>query len=138
MKNLTARLRLLTPLPPPEPTAEEIIFAQRALTRFHIAPLPAGYISFLKDCNSVAAEGSSLFGILPAPENPRDIVNANIAWRLPGAAFQIILGENEFDLLIYNHRAGCYQIIDKEDLEVLEEYSELEKAICNILKIGHD
>lgn len=138
MKKLTARLRLLTPLPPSAPSAEEIIFAQRALTRFHIAALPAEYVSFLKDCNAVAAEGSCLFGILPAADNARDIVNANIAYNLPDKNFQIILGENEFDLLIYNHRTERYQIIDKEDLEVLEEYSELKKAICNILKIGHD
>ena len=47
----------------------------------------------------------------------------------------IILGVNEMDYLGYNHKWQVYQIIDKDDFEVLEEYHELTAALNDILKI---
>ncbi len=135
LEKLAARLRNLSAANAPLPGKKDFIFAERALVRKNIPLLPPAYVDFLKNCNSFRGEGCALFGILPGTQNSLDIVNINFAAFLPPEKEVVILGENEFDFLVFCKTSGTYLIIDKEDLEVLEEYTELEKAICNILKL---
>ena len=71
------------------------------------------------------------------PENPEfpDLLRLNLRVRHPLCRDLIILGVNEMDYLGYNHKWQVYQIIDKDDFEVLEEYHELTAALNDILKI---
>lgn len=118
----------------PEFSAENLIFAQRALNRLFIAPIPQEYIIFINLQNSFECSGCRLYGILPGNGNPLDIVNANLCAGLPDSNKKIVLGENEFDYLVFNYDCDAYQIVDKEDFEVLEEYTDLETALNHILK----
>ena len=36
----------------------------------------------------------------------------------------LLLGYNEFDLLIFNYATKKYQIVDREDFDVIDEYNE--------------
>lgn len=113
----------------------QIIRCQKQLKQNNIAPVPDEYLQLLRFSNGLRGNGSLLAGIYP--ENPEfpDLLRINLRVRHPLCRDLIILGVNEMDYLGYNHKWQVYQIIDKDDFEVLEEYHELTAALNDILKI---
>lgn len=116
-------------------TPAQIIRCQKQLKQNNIAPVPDEYLQLLRFSNGLRSNGSLLAGIYP--ENPEfpDLLRLNLRVRHPLCRDLIILGVNEMDYLGYNHKWQVYQIIDKDDFEVLEEYHELTAALNDILKI---
>ena len=116
-------------------TPAQIIRCQKQLKQNNIAPVPDEYLQLLRFSNGLRGNGSLLAGIYP--ENPEfpDLLRLNLRVRHPLCRELIILGVNEMDYLGYNHKWQVYQIIDKDDFEVLEEYHELTAALNDILKI---
>ncbi len=116
-------------------TPAQIIRCQKQLKQNNIAPVPDEYLQLLRFSNGLRGNGSLLAGIYP--ENPEfpDLLRLNLRVRYPLCRDLIILGVNEMDYLGYNHKWQVYQIIDKDDFEVLEEYHELTAALNDILKI---
>lgn len=116
-------------------TPAQIIRCQKQLKQNNIAPVPDEYLQLLRFSNGLRGNGSLLAGIYP--ENPEfpDLLRLNLRVRHPLCRDLIILGVNEMDYLGYNHKWQVYQIIDKDDFEVLEEYHELTAALNDILKI---
>ena len=116
-------------------TPAQIIRCQKQLKQNNIAPVPDEYLQLLRFSNGLRGNGSLLAGIYP--ENPEfpDLLRLNLGVRHPLCRDLIILGVNEMDYLGYNHKWQVYQIIDKDDFEVLEEYHELTAALNDILKI---
>lgn len=116
-------------------TPAQIIRCQKQLKQNNIAPVPDEYLQLLHFSNGLRGNGSLLAGIYP--ENPEfpDLLRLNLRVRHPLCRDLIILGVNEMDYLGYNHKWQVYQIIDKDDFEVLEEYHELTAALNDILKI---
>ena len=114
---------------------QQIIRCQKQLKQNNIAPVPDEYLQLLRFSNGLRGNGSLLAGIYP--ENPElpDLLRLNLRVRHPLCRDLIILGVNEMDYLGYNHKWQVYQIIDKDDFEVLEEYHELTAALNDILKI---
>jgi len=116
-------------------TPAQIIRCQKQLKQNNIAPVPDEYLQLLRFSNGLRGNGSLLAGIYP--ENPEfpDLLRLNLRVRHPLCRDLIILGVNEMDYLGYNYKWQVYQIIDKDDFEVLEEYHELTAALNDILKI---
>jgi len=116
-------------------TPAQIIRCQKQLKQNNIAPVPDEYLQLPRFSNGLRGNGSLLAGIYP--ENPEfpDLLRLNLRVRHPLCRDLIILGVNEMDYLGYNHKWQVYQIIDKDDFEVLEEYHELTAALNEILKI---
>ena len=116
-------------------TPAQIIRCQKQLKQNNIAPVPDEYLQLLRFSNGLRGNGSLLAGIYP--ENPEfpDLLRLNLRVRHPLCRDLIILGVNDMDYLGYNHKWQVYQIIDKDDFEVLEEYHELTAALNDILKI---
>ena len=114
---------------------KKIILCQKELTQNHNAMIPEDFLGLLHNFNAVAYDGAKIFGISPNGKIFMDIVLANQMSPLAGNPNIVVLGCDEFDYLAYNTETQTYQIIDKEDLEVLEEYSEIEPAVKHILKI---
>lgn len=116
-------------------TPAQIIRCQKQLKQNNIAPVPDEYLQLLRFSNGLRGNGSLLAGIYP--ENPEfpDLLRLNLRVCHPLCRDLIILGVNEMDYLGYNHKWQVYQIIDKDDFEVLEEYHELTAALNDILKI---
>lgn len=116
-------------------TPAQIIRCQKQLKQNNIAPVPDEYLQLLRFSNGLRGNGNLLAGIYP--ENPEfpDLLRLNLRVRHPLCRDLIILGVNEMDYLGYNHKWQVYQIIDKDDFEVLEEYHELTAALNDILKI---
>ncbi len=118
-------------------STEQIIRAQQDLKINNIAAIPQDFTELLHQINTIEYDGCYLFGI-----NPRsyylDIFAENEMIDLPNKENLLILGYDEFDYLIYNHTKECYQIIDKDSIEVIQTFSNLTKAIKYLFKIEDD
>jgi len=117
------------------PQQSEIIECQKELRLNRIAPIPEDYLVFLHHTNGLSCNDAWLAGIYPHDTQVPDICRLNRQVHHPLSRDLIILGADDFDYLGFNHKWQVYQIIDKDDLEVLEEYQNLEQALNYILKI---
>lgn len=100
--------------------SESLIVAQKLLINMHLDFLPHSYVEFLKKINGVKAGGAYLFGA--TVDDDLDIIDKNEQMKRPKNC--ILLGYNEFDLLVFNFKKHCYQILDREDFTVIDEYDE--------------
>lgn len=118
-------------------STEQIIRTQQDLKINKIALIPQDFTELLHQLNTLEFDGCYLFGI-----NPRsyhlDIFAENEMLNLPHKENLLILGYDEFDYLAYNHIEQCYQIIDKDSLEVVQRCSDLTHAIKHLFKIEDD
>lgn len=118
-------------------TVEQIIHVQQDLKINKIAKIPQDFTELLHQLNTLEYDGTYLLGI-----NPRsyylDIFAENEMLNLPNKENLLILGYDEFEYLAYNQTTQCYQIIDKDTLEVLQTFSDLVKAIKYLFKIDND
>lgn len=112
---------------------EALIVAQKLLVNSGLDFIPESYINFLKNYNGLKADGAYLFGA--SIDDDLDIVDKNE--QMPKPFGTLLLGYNEFDSLVFNYQQGLYQIVDREDLKVLDSYSEkeLNYALDQILNI---
>lgn len=116
-------------------TPLDIAETQRGLVDNKIIPMPNSYVNFLEHINGINYNGGEIFGVKPPRNLAGDVLDINLRQeRFPKSNF-LVLGVDEFDYLVYNQEQILYQIIDKSDLEVLEEYPDVENAIWHILKI---
>ena len=136
MNNIIQHIKQITAAHLASPVnTQKIILCQKELTQNGNAMLPNAFLDILHSFNAVSYDGARIFGINPESKVFMDIVLANQMSPLAGKQNMVLLGCDEFDYLAYNTETQTYQIIDKEELEVLEEYSEIEPAIKHILKI---
>lgn len=112
----------------------QIINCQKQLRQNNIAPIPEAYLELLHIYNGLYLNGTWLAGIHDDRTN-LDLCLLNIQAKHPLSRDIIILGCDDFDYLAFNHKWQAYQIIDKDDLEVLEEYQQLEQALNHLLKL---
>lgn len=112
---------------------EALIVAQKLLVNSGLSFIPDSYIDFLKHYNGIKANGAYLFGA--TVDNDLDIVDKNEQMIKPDGS--LLLGYNDFDLLVYNYQNHCYQIVDRDDLNVLDSYkeNELDYALNQIFNV---
>ncbi|MBR3502416.1 MAG: hypothetical protein IKO06_05880, partial [Alphaproteobacteria bacterium] len=106
--------------------SESLIVAQKLLVNMHLDFLPHSYVDFLKQFNGIKADGAYLFGA--TVDDDLDIIDKNEQMRRPKNC--ILLGYNDFDLLVYNFKNQHYQIIDRDDFTVIDEYGEDEAGFA--------
>ena len=113
--------------------SEALIVAQKVLHNMGLDFIPPTYVDFLKHHNGIKANGCYLFGA--TVDDDLDIIDKNE--QLPRPQNTILLGYNDFDLLGYNFKLKKYQIIDRQDMEVLENFSEdkLGNALSNFFQV---
>ena len=100
--------------------SESLIVAQKLLVNMSLDFLPHSYVEFLKQYNGIKADGAYLFGA--TVDDDLDIIDKNEQMRRPKNC--ILLGYNEFDILVFNFKKHLYQVIDREDFTVIDEYPE--------------
>jgi hypothetical protein len=100
--------------------SEALIVAQKILVNNGMDFIPHSYSSFLKVYNGIKRDGAYLFGA--TIDDDLDIVDKNKDMMKPENS--LLLGYNEFDLLIFNYATKKYQIVDREDFDVIDEYNE--------------
>lgn len=99
---------------------EALIIAQKILVGSGMDFIPHSYIEFLKKYNGIKADGAYLFGA--TIDDELDIVDKNQEMAKPEKT--VILGYNDFDILVYNYENKQYEVIDRDDFQVLDTYSE--------------
>ena len=100
--------------------SEALIVAQKILVNNGMDFIPHSYSSFLKVYNGFKRDGAYLFGA--SIDDDLDIVDKNKDMMKPENS--LLLGYNEFDLLIFNYATKKYQIVDREDFDIIDEYNE--------------
>ena len=100
--------------------SESLIVAQKLLVNMHLDFLPHSYVNFLKHYNGIKADGAFLF--CSTVDDDLDIIDKNEQLKRPKNC--ILLGYNEFDILVYNFKKRRYQVIDSEDFTIIDEYNE--------------
>lgn len=112
---------------------EAVIVAQKVLCNMGLDFVPASYVAFLKHHNGMKANGCYLFGA--TVDDDLDIIDQNE--NMPRPQNVLLLGYNEFDYLGYDYVHKKYQIIDREDFEVLDSYTdnELGTALNEIFNV---
>lgn len=112
---------------------EALIVAQKVLFGMGLNGIPRSYSDFLKKYNGVKANGAYLFGATVDTE--LDIIDCNEQMLKPDGT--LLLGYNDFDLLVFDFSNKQYQIIDREDMKVLDSYpeSEMDYALAQIFNI---
>ena len=112
---------------------EALITAQNILFNMGLPNIPQTYTDFLKQYNGLKANGAYLFGA--TVDNDLDIVDLNE--QMPKPDGTLLLGYNDFDLLVFNFANKQYQIVDREDMEVLDSYQEKEMdyALAQIFNV---
>ena len=88
---------------------------------------------FLKKYNGIKANGAYLFGA--TVDDELDIIDCNEHMSKPEGT--LLLGYNDFDLLVFNFLEKQYQIVDREDMEVLDSYpeTEIDYALAQIFNV---
>lgn len=139
MTNLSAFLELIKNTPAArrgKPLQnEQLLRCRQILHQQQIALPPQAFIELLKNFNGLLLEDAVIFGILPEPGSFAELVAGNLRIAHPLRSDLIFLGGDGFDLLAWHQKYEVYQIIDKQDFEVLEEYEEFIPALNHILKI---
>ena len=112
---------------------EALIVAQKVLFGMGLEGIPQSYADFLKSYNGVKANGAYLFGA--TVDNELDIIDGNEQIFKPENT--LLLGYNDFDLLVFDVKNKQYQIVDREDMEVLDSYpeSEMDYALAQIFNV---
>ena len=136
MNSLLQRIQSAISNPQTAPLSKaELEQANQILHQYNIVAIPQEYLKFLNFSNGLNHQDAWLCGIFSEHKQINDICRFNIQLDHPLSQDIIFLGFNEFDLLGYNQRWHVYQIIDKDDFEVLEEYQDMEQALNYILKM---
>ena len=100
--------------------SEALIVAQKVLVNEGMDFIPHSYSSFLKVYNGIKRDGAYLFGA--TIDDDFDIIDKNKEMIKPKDS--LLLGYNEFDLLVFNYKIKKYQIVDREDFDIIDEYNE--------------
>lgn len=115
---------------------KELIFYQRKLRLNNFPCIPEDYIKFLHQYNSLIGNNFWLFGIKPRKNNDMDIIFENIAINHPNKKQCLILGFDDVCYLIWNQQTLSYQLIDKNDFEVLNNYQTCSNALTDFLGLN--
>ncbi len=110
----------------------DIIITQKELKQKKGVVLPEEVINFLHHFNGFSYDGGQIYGIYNPDVLTNNIITENQKNNIKNC---IVLGHNEFDYLVYNNILNNYQILDKEDFEILEEYLDFDDGFSYIIKI---
>ena len=116
---------------------KQVILLQKELNDNELAALPESLMRILYVSNGISCNSSRVFGV-SWDEPLNDLVSQNIGFNADKES--LIAGASEMDLLVYKPQKKTYQILDRDDMEVLEEYGEddLLKAVSVFLKISNE
>ncbi len=111
---------------------QKIIELQRELLLNKNTFIADDFIEFLHEYNGFSAMGGSIYGIF---ENSVLINNIYIENMANKVLDKVVLGHNEFDFLFFDCKEKKYQICDKVDFEVIDEFDAFDDAFFKIINI---
>lgn len=116
----------------------DILQYQRDLMQNKLPMLPQSFVNFLHFANGISYNGADVWAIFPKQNYFKDIKKENLSLKFERKNELLFLGINDFDYLAYNQAENLYQIIDKDDWEVLSQSSDLSEMLSQILRIEID
>ena len=121
----------------PSIDAKQAILLQRELNDNGFSKIPENFLQLLHTANGMSCDSAVVLGTF-SDDPLRDIVSQNI--RFETNKDTLILGLSEMDLFVYKPQKKVYQILDRDDAAVLEEYAEndLLKALSVFLKMRNE
>ena len=124
--------RINTPL-----DTKQAILLQKELNDNEFATIPDSFMQILHTSNGISCDSAVILGTY-TNDPLKDIVSQNI--RFDTDKNTLLLGISEMDLLVYKPQEKIYQIVDRDDADVLDEYDEgnLLKALSAFLKISYE
>ena len=107
------------------------IDARKYLSEEGMAVFPDEFFSMVKYANGIRSDGVNIYGILPDAENTnfKDAVYENERLDRSDISTVSVLGDNEFDYLVYDNTAKEYQMRDKSDDVVIYNFATLKQAL---------
>ena len=116
---------------------KQAILLQRELNDNGFAAIPDGFMQILHLSNGISCNSAVILGTF-TNDPLKDIVSQNM--RFETDKDNLLLGISEMDLFVYKPQEKVYQILDRDDAAVLEEYAEdkLLKALAVFLKISDE
>lgn len=116
----------------------DILQYQRDLVKNNLPMLPLDFINLLHFANGISYDGAEVWAIFPQQDCFKDIKKENLGLKFERNNNLLILGINDFDYLAYNKAENLYQIIDRQDWDVLAQSPDLSEMLSHILKIEID
>lgn len=116
----------------------DILQYQRELMQNNLPMLPQSFVDFLHSANGVSYNGAEIWAIFTNQACFKDIKKENLSLKFESNKNLLILGINDFDYLAYNQAEKLYQIIDRQDWEVLSQSADLSEMLSYILKIDNE
>lgn len=111
---------------------------QRELVKNNLPMLPQDFINLLHFANGISYDGAEVWAIFPLKDCFKDIKKENLGMKFEIQGNLLILGINDFDYLAYNKTENLYQIIDRQDWDVLAQSTDLSEMLSQILRIELD
>ncbi len=109
-------------------TSQSLSATQGFLLKKKAARLPDDYIEFLHLSNGLIYRNIYFYGTSEVEEERMpDMITANEDFISEYDSKHLVLvGNDRHNLFVYNSETKMYEIVEKEDLEVVEEFEDLE------------
>ena len=116
----------------PQNIAKAKIYS-RGMVEAGFAALPEEYIELCGHFNGLWADGAQIYAIDPEEGFLEDVLTKNDEWIYATSPQQLVLGENDFDFLVYDAEEEVYLMVDKDYGKSGRKFEELERAAANLL-----
>ncbi len=113
------------------------IDARKFLAEEGFAVFPDEFFSLVKYANGIRNDQAAIYAILPEEDDTgfADAVWVNDALNRQDRTTVAVLGETNFDYLVYDTKTKQYQLRDKESDDIINRFSSLSDAIKRIFAI---
>ena len=116
----------------PQNAAKARIYG-KGMVEAGFADLPEEYIKFCSHFNGVWTDGTQVYAIDPEEGFLEDVLAKNDDWIYATSQQQLVLGENDFDFLVYDAEEEVYFMLDKDYGKLGRRFEELEQAVAVLL-----
>ncbi len=106
--------------------SQSLSAAQSFLMKSEMPKLPDDYVDFLHITNGLVYRGVIFYGTSAVEEEKMpDMVSANQEFMENYESRDlVVIGNDRHTLFVYNRETDMYEIVDKEDLDLIDEFEE--------------
>lgn len=121
-------------------SAKDLAQCQKDMAEIGLAPVPQGYIDFLRGVNGFAWNGIEFYSTdqVTDPETDytlNDIVTANETFAEYNDMPEIVLlGRADDDLYVYDVKTKKYDVLDFTGKDVMEEYDTFDELFSDVVQ----
>lgn len=121
-------------------SSKDLAQCQKDMAEIQLAPIPQGYIDFLRNVNGFAFNGIEFYSTdnVTDPESEYtliDVVTANedFAEYNEDLAHCVLLGRADDDLYVYNTQTQKYEVLDFTGHDSMEEFDNFDQMFVSVV-----